>query len=125
MTERSKAFLDARVGAFATYLMRILFPRAAKIAAGVNPIDPEARRFCRDCTHRRDDRFWPGRRDHDGCVAPSNLTVDLVSGQTVRGFRYCATLRASNGIGYCGTDAQWFEPKQTTPPADAGATQEA
>jgi hypothetical protein len=111
-------------GAPVNALLRILFPRAAKIAAAARSADPEQARFCRDCKHRRADSVVPRLTSHDGCYAPQNVTIDLVSGRRVRFFKYCETHRASAGDKYCGPIARWFEPKQTKPLAEAGTTQE-
>jgi hypothetical protein len=97
---------------------RVRAPVSAPPSAA--PLVPEeiARRFCVDCRHRRLDPRSPRDRGYDGCFAPQNLKVDLVSGSTVRALKYCETLRSNEGKDprYCGVEGRWFERAGTKTP---------
>lgn len=67
-------------------------------------------KFCKDCKHIagvQGDNY-----EFAHCEAPQNLTRDPVAGGMVaKHYTYCSIVR-KEGVGRCGPDAAWFEPRE-------------
>jgi hypothetical protein len=68
-------------------------------------------KLCKDCKH------WDGDGEFGKCNAPQNMTINVITGEPDRRWKYC-TIHRDNPFGLdlvlraCGSRARWFEPRK-------------
>ena len=72
---------------------------------------------CRWCASTAGDEKYPLNRDDWKCLHPKNISVDLLTGHTIKGILHPDFLRGNiralreKDPGICGIEGKWFEKK--------------